>query len=305
MRTGLLSLLLAFGAVAPVVLAPAPVHADDDEPDDEFETTWIGARLGVWYRPEMAMSVQVAGSQGTALDGLIGTDLDIQRDLDIQENIFTDYALDFDSEALLELEIFIDLDLISVSLFLVPPFEYRGKTTITRTVEFGGVSFTGSEQIESSFEQMWFGGDVAINILNNGVVKLAPTIGLRGLAIDWELKGDTLGKADSSDIDSPFSVDDFEVFPYPEIGADVRVGLREWFEVTLKASGSWFNYYGMEGGTYRVEALATVWPIDYIGLEVGYRWLVYDFGSDSDDPEDAYDFDLDYHGVLIAIRARI
>lgn len=315
MRSARLVFLLALlGFATPgLLLAPAPAYAEDtggDDDDDEFETMWIGAKLGAWYRPNMDMDVQVNGpdTAGNPLFSLVGTDFDIKRDLGVSENVFTEHDGDFNREAIPELEIFLETEWVSFYFFFVPPFEYRGEATLTRTIVFAGQTFSASTPVESSFEQFYLGFDVTVNIFNNRYFKIAPLVGIRTLGIDWELKAPMLGlKADTSDIASPLEFDDFQAFPYAEVGGDIRVGYRDYIEVGVKFSGSWLSYFDVEGSTYRLEAFVAVYPIPWIGIQVGARSAVFDLkkkGSDVDPDETDFDIDLEYTGFTGGVTVR-
>ena len=76
--------LALLGVAGPALLAPTPVYADDE--DDEYETAWLGAKLGIWHRPSFDMKVQVSGEQPTnPLFGLIGSNFDIHNELGVGE----------------------------------------------------------------------------------------------------------------------------------------------------------------------------------------------------------------------------
>src|SRR5690606_42134406 len=46
----------------------------------------------------------------------------------------------------------------------------------------------------------------------------------------------------------------------------------------------------------------TVYPIPFLGVRVGGRYLEYDIRSkDSDDPKDSFDLDLEYLGATLSI----
>ncbi|RMG16201.1 MAG: hypothetical protein D6731_06725 [Planctomycetota bacterium] len=305
MRSSLWILSLALSAPAAcATLAPAPAYADDDD-DDEYESNWIGARLGIWYRPEIHMRADVGGNQGGLLGLIGGTDFDIERTLGVEQNIHSEYTPDLNQNALWELEFFVDTDLFSVYVTLVPPYEYHGTKTLTEQIEFGGQVFNASTNVKSVFEQMLVSLDATFNIFDNRYFKLAPLAGIRFLLIDWELEETTGGlKADTSDIDSPFSWEDFEIFPTPELGLDVRVGYRDIFEVGGRVSASYVQYLDMEGGTYRAELFVRLYPIPILGIEVGYRFLLYDISSRTDDPTQNWDFDLEFSGFTAAVTLR-
>lgn len=297
--------LALLGVTGPALLAPAPVYAEDN--DDEFETGWIGARLGVWYRPTIDMNVQISGEQpANPLFGLLGSDFDIHRNLGVAENVYSDYVTDFDREAIPELEIFLETEWVSLYVWFVPPYEYRGGKTLTQTLVFGGETFSASTRVESSFEQFYAGVDLTINIFNNRFFKIAPLIGIRALGIDWEIKAPDLGrKADTSDINSPISWEEFEVFPYPELGADIRVGYRDYVEVGIRGSGMILGFSNLQGRTLRIEAFVAVYPIPWIGIQIGVRHAVYDIkAKDADNPKTGFDFDLEFQGFTGGVTVR-
>jgi hypothetical protein len=307
----LIALSIAFTVAEPVLsVSPATVWAQDDEDededeDDEFETFHIGGRLGIWYRPEISMDAKIGGDQGLA--NIIPDTFDIERDLGVSQNVISDYGNDFDENAIMELELFVETEWIGIYVLLVAPYEYQGKTTLTKTIEFGGQQFSASTDVESTFRQ-WYGGlDFEINILNNRYVRVSPLLGIRALGIDWEIEENSpLGlSADTKDIDTPLEMDDLQIFPYPELGIDVRVGYRDYIDVGLKVAGSFLSGYDVEGGTIRVELTATAYPLPWVGIQVGARYLSYDFESEGDDPADQYNIDLEFTGLMFGIIVRL
>ena len=308
---GLALLLSLFGpaVLAPPSLAPR-ASAQDDEgdegDDDEFDTSWIGVRLGFWYRPTIDMDVQVSGlGPSNPLTGLLGTDFNLQRDLGVRENPRSEYSVDFDHQAIPELELFVETEWVSLFVLWIPPFEYQGRSNLTRTVSFGGQSFSATTQVESKFRHMFLGADVEFNIFNNGLFRLSPLIGARALIVDYEVRDLTTGvKGDTSDIDSPLHFEEWEVFPYPEVGIDFRIGAREWIEAGIKLAGSLIDYYGVEGGTFRAEATVTAYPIPFLGIQVGARHLLYDIKSKDEDGDRQFDFDLEFIGFTASLIVR-
>lgn len=294
-RVALAALLMATFA--------APALAQDEA--DEFDTSWFGARLGIFYRPEMDLKAEVSGTgtQANALFGLLGTSLDIQDDLGVTETVTSDYMF---QDGILEAEVFFDTRFASVSVWGIAPYEYKGEASLTRTINFGGAQFSASTPVESRFRQYHVGLDVKINILNNEYVRLSPVVALRVLGIDWEVKATQLGlKGDTSDIDTPLQYDDAALIPYPELGLEVRLGLRQWIEGDLKVTGSYFTYNGMEGSTVTIDVGVTGYPIPFLGVRLGARYMEFDIGSkDDDDPDDSFDLDLNYLGATLSLIVR-
>lgn len=279
-------------------LAAAPARADEA---DDFDTSWIGARLGIFYRPEMNLRAKVAGTTPASPLGLLGSSLDIRDDLGVRQTVQSDYMF---QNGILEGELFFDTRWSSVSLWAVAPYEYEGKATLSRTINFGGAQFTASTPVESRFRQFHVGIDFKINIINNRWVRLSPVVAARVLAVDWEVK--TLGlKGDTSDIKTPLKYDDAALIPYPELGFEVRAGLRKWFEVDLKVTGSYFTYDQIQGSTISIDFGVTAYPIPFLGVRLGGRYLEYDIRSkDRRDAKDSFDLDLEYLGATLSIIVR-
>jgi hypothetical protein len=298
MRRALVAAALA------LALAPAAVFAQDKEKDedDEFDTSYIGARLEYWYRPSMDMQVQVGGQSFSQLAplGLTGTPLDIQDDLGVTETVESDYMY---RNGIFAGEIFIDTRWLSVSAQLTPPFEYRGEAVRTVAFSFGGQQFQASVPVESKFRQALAAVEVKINLLNNRWFRISPLVALHAIGVDWEIR--SLGqKGDTSDIDTPLKFDDLSILPYPEVGAEVRLGYRTWIEVDLKASGSYVAYYGIQGQTLSLDAGVTAYPIEWVGVRLGARYTAIDLRSISDDSDEDFSMDVEFLGATLSLIVR-
>lgn len=311
------SLFLCF---LPLALTPAQAQdeevlvdePDGDDEDDEFSTTWVGVKGGFWYRPNIRMNAQVTGRGVTGgLATVFGSEIDIERDLAVRENPYSETSVDFDAEAVVELSPFLETRWVSVYGWVTAPFEYRGRTQTGRTLNFGGATFTAATNVRSKFRQLFFGTDVTINIFNNRFFRVAPLVGLRTIGVDWEiesrdLSGRVLARGDTSDIDSPFQLGEFEILPHPELGALLSVGYRDYVDVNLRLATAYIDYLGMVGATYRVELNVTAYPIPWIGVQVGARYLEYDIHSKVEQGRrGAFDFDLEFAGLTAAIIVRI
>lgn len=307
-RAPVLPLALALTALA-VPLCAAPARADDDDAgdvdDDDLDTSWFGARLGIYYRPSMDMEMSVSGRSRTfqAFQALLGSRVDIKEDLGVTETVDSEYMFE---DGIVEGEVFFDTRWASVSVWGILPYEYRGDVVLTRTINFGGQQFSASTPVESKFRQYHAGVDLKINLINNEFIRLSPIVGVRLLGADWEVNAVNLGiKGDTSDIDSPLKYDDAAILPYPEVGAELRAGLRKWIEVDIKITGSYVAYFGMEGNTLTAEAGVTGYPIPFVGVRLGLRLMTIDLEStDQDDSEDSFDMDLEYFGPTLSVIVR-
>lgn len=287
-------------------LCAGPALAQDDkadDDDDEYETERFGARLGIWYRPEMDMNVKING-RIPGVPQFLGNSIDITDDLGLTESVESDYMFE---NGILEGEVFFDSRWVSLSVWGVMPFTYTGTGLAQKTFNFAGVNFTVSQPIESRFEQWFASADVKINLLNNGIIAISPLIGLRVVGVDWEIQAAPPAniKADTSDIDSPLLLGDDQVIPFPVLGAEVKVGIRRWFEIDAKLAGIYVSYSDMRGGSIQGDLGATVWPIPWVGLRLGGRYVTFDFESKDQDERNSFDFDLDYLGFNIALIVRI
>lgn len=283
-----------------------------EEAEDEFKTGWVGLRAGFWYRPSIRMNAQVTGRGfAGALTNILGTEIDLERDLAVRESPYSETSIDFDAEAVVELTPFVETRWVSVYGWITAPFEYRGNTQVSRDLSFGGATFTAATNVTSKFRQVFFGADVAVNIFNNRFFRVAPLIGLRAIGVDWEIKargpsGQTLARGDTSDIKSPIQFGDFQILPHPEIGALLSAGYRDYVDVNLRIATAYIDYLAMQGATYRVELSVTAYPIPWVGIEVGARYLEYDIQSRAaQGRRGAFDFDLEFAGLTAAIIVRI
>lgn len=300
-----LTLWLLLAAPVGLALTPATACADDDD-DDEFETGWIGARAGIWYRPEIDMRMRVNGRllgvPGPVQNFLNGTRIDIERDLDVKETAESDYMF---QNGVLEAEFFVDTEWVSLSIWGVAPFRYEGRTVLRRTIRFGDVEFTAAQPVESKFEQWFAQAEIKVNLLNNEVIRLSPIVGIGNISIDWEIRATGTGLVgDTSDIDSPLQAGDDQLVPYPIVGAEVRAGIRQWLEGDLKLTGIFVAYSGIEGGTFTLDAGVTAYPISLIGVRAGLRYVVFDFRSRDENDRDSFDFDLEYFGFTFTVLVR-
>ena len=130
--------------------------------------------------------------------------------------------------------------------------------------------------------------------------------------IKWEVTartsagGVTAGvTGDTSNIDSAFRVGEWQVFPFPEVGAEVAVGYRSLIDVSLKVLGAYVDYFNYHGDWVRIEAKATLYPIKYVGIQLGYQFTTYDFNSITNSSTKKFSFNLDYSGVTFALIFRI
>jgi hypothetical protein len=318
----------ALAGIALLALA-APAFGEDKKSDksSEFSSTWFGLRVGLWYQPSLDLQLKVGGSpSSTNVPGLpplppipgggIGTAtrLDVTQDLGIKSHEASpvDYFTSF-RDGIPEAELFFDTRWLSVSFWGVSPFRYQGEQPATTTFNFGGLQFQVSREVRTTLDQFIGGADVKINLLNNELIRVSPIAAVRALGIDWTIEDVVTGtKATTSNTRLPISVGRYQVLPYPELGAEVRVGYRSIVEVDLKGTAMHVFYSGLSGTTALVEFGVTVYPlalidIENLGIRLGYRYYLVDIksqGSPTSLIRDQFDTRLELQGANLSAIVR-
>jgi len=286
--------------------APAPQQAAGDDP---FPAARAGLRLGFSLRPDLDLEARIGG-RGGAGPTADPTAVDVPQDLGVHESRYTEFLIDFDRQVILDLEGFVESRWVNASLWWVTPYAYRGETALSRTIQFGGEEFLATSRVAATFRQVSFGAEVAVNVVNNELLRVAPTFGLRAFGFDWRVEDSlasidpTAPRADSSDVDVPFSLAGYEVLPHPEVGIELRIGRRRTFEVGLDLAAATIDAYGVKGRTLRGDLTATVFPLDTVGIQLGGRWSVVDLESASTDPRDRFEVRLEQMGATASVLVR-
>ncbi len=294
--------------VAVTVLAPAVARAEDEKAaEDVFETTYFGAKAEVWYQPALRLNAAVVGGlQANQIANLFlqNSTFDAHDDLGVKTNTPQPTYLDFFGSPII-LDAFVDTRWLSIEGFWVTPFEYKGETVLTRQFMFAGATFALAERVKTRLAQSFLGVDIKVNILNNRFVRLSPILAVRALAIDWAVEG-TLFKASTEDIDFPLTFGRYKIFPYPEVGAEVRVGYRDFIEGDLKVTGLYINYLGVKAWTALLDIGVTGYLpfFNHIGARLGYRYFYFETKTDDQKADRQFAADMRIGGFTFAIIAR-
>jgi hypothetical protein len=319
--------LLALAALATCLVVPGAVaRGEDEKPPEraegskksegssEFPTTWFGVRLGFWYQPQLDMNMKIGGtSQGAVLINTLfqNSKIDVEQDLSVRTRQAApiDYFESFEY-GVPEAEVFFDSEWLSVSFWGVSPFRYHGEKQITRSITFAGQTFSLSTNVDTTLDQAIGGVDVKVNIFNNRFFRVSPILAGRVLALDWVLKDSLTGyKATTEDINSPIKYGRWQILPYPEIGAEIRVGFRSILEVDAKITGMHIFYQSYEGTTVNAEAGLTVYPLGFIdienlGIRVGARYYHVDVASKGTDSSNESNFNMTILGGNLSVIVR-
>jgi hypothetical protein len=289
-----------------VLAAPSAARAEDEE-EDVFETAYFGAKIECWYQPKLSLNAAVVGGlQNNQFANLFlqNSTFSAQRDLGVKSNTPEPTYLDFLGGPI-TLGGFVDTRWLSIEGFWVTPFEYKGDTVLTRQFQFAGATFAVSERVKTRLAQSLVGLDIKVNLLNNRFVRVSPILAIRTLAIDWAVEG-TLFKASTEDIDFPLTFGRFKVFPYPEAGAEVRVGYRDFIEGDLKVTGLYINYLGVRAWTALVDVGVTGYLpfFNHVGMRLGYRYYYFEARTDDQKADRQFTADLRISGFTAALIAR-
>lgn len=285
----------------------SPAFAEDDAKEEEFETSFFGAKIECWYQPALTLNAAVVGgTDANVIQNLFlqNTRFDAHDDLGVKTNTPQPVYMDFLGGPIV-LDAFVDTRWLSIEAFWITPFEYKGDTVLTRTFMFGGATFSASQPVRTELAQSITGFDIKVNVLNNRFVRVSPIVAVRALAIDWSVSSPTF-KASTEDIDFPLTVGRYKVFPYPELGAEVRVGYRDYIEADIKVTGLYVNYLGVQASTVLAEAGVTGYLpfFNHIGMRLGYRYYYFNARTSDQKADRQFTADLRIQGATLALIAR-
>jgi hypothetical protein len=298
---------IVLAALASVTLLAPAARAGDDDKDEPFETTWFGATLEAWLAPTLSLHGRVGGSQsvGGNIPFSVAENSELSaQDLGVDTSHSDPVYLGYTGGPLV-LGTFVDTRWVSLSAFWITPFQYKGSTVLSESISYAGATFTVGEPISTTLAQSIAGFDIRVNILNNRFVRVSPVLALRALAIDWGVKS-PLGKVDSEEIDFPLAMGNYEIFPYPELGAEVRAGYRDFIEADVKLTGLYIDYLGVTARTLLLEAGVTGYLpfFNYVGLRIGYRYYFFDARTNDQSSDKQYSADLRLSGATITAIVR-
>ncbi|HZU98367.1 MAG TPA: hypothetical protein VFF73_16795 [Planctomycetota bacterium] len=298
---------VVLGLVA--LAALAGVARADDEKEEEFSTTWFGGRLEVWYQPSLSLHAKVGGLQDPTGNFVTNnTQFDAHDDLGVKTNTPVPTYLGFDGGPIV-FGAFADTRWVSLDAFWITPFQYTGHTLLTRSFSFAGATISASQPVDTTLAQSIAGVDIKVNILNNRYVRVSPILAFRALAVDWTVKDATPGspfKASTEDIDFPLAWGRYKIFPYPEVGGEVRAGYRDLVEGDIKLTGMYINYVGVQAWTALFELGVTVYDpfVHMVGFRLGYRYYYFSARTANQSGDKQFDADLRLSGMTLTLIAR-
>ena len=75
---------------------------------------------------------------------------------------------------------------------------------------------------------------------------------------------------------TPAKLGDDRLLSYPDLGVEVRFGLREYVELDARVTGSLGSFFGYEAVIVNLEGGVSAYPISMVGIRVGFRFYKLD-----------------------------
>jgi len=140
------------------------------------------------------------------------------------------------------------------------PLKWEGNQNLTRTIEFGGQTFTVGANVQSKANLDLYKAGYEYDFLLGKAGFLGGTVDVLVAKVDVELKAPALAINEKED----------KTVPIPMIGLIGRIYPIQWIHLTGKVSGI---PLGSNGYVIDAEASLNINPVKYIGISGGYRYL--------------------------------
>lgn len=220
------------------------------------------------------LSLSPSGDVAVSVDGLTGTALDIEDDLDMEDS--DDYFV----EAALQLGSF---RLFAAYL----PLDFSGDSVLTQDIDFNGETFVQGSRVKSEMNIDIYEAGLAWHLIDVDDlpvrVQFGPEVTVKYVDASVELRENDYSLKESESIG----------VPVPTIGARARVAFADYLGVVGRV-----GYLRYDGNDFLdVDAQVEFSPLPMIGLFAGYRYL--DIDIDDDDVLIDATFSGPYAGALV------
>lgn len=193
-------------------------------------------------------------------NSLPGTNVDLDKDLGVQD------------ENLPELRLTFNTGLASKIRLAYLRGDFSGDTTIQRTFEFGGTSFTANSRVESDMELHYGRIGWAWQFLGvPGLFKVGPLLEVKGFVVDASVRNRTMGSSQRESALIPIA--------FPTAGLMANVTAIKYLDLFAEASGVPF---GDLGHVVDAEAGIKFVPFPLFTIAAGYRFLDVKVGRHDD-----------------------
>ena len=220
----------------------------------------------------------ISGDIQTVTNGVPGTVLDLQSDLDMKDEDV------FNGEAFLKAGNF-------TFRVAYTPLKFTGSSVLSAPIDFGGFTFPAGTPVSSKLETKMIDGDVQWDFIN-------PDLGVAAMNLGVFLRLKYVnGSAEISSNNPVLAISATEDFrlPIPEVGVAAGIGfLKNIVRADARVSG--MAYSGSH--LYEGDAFLSVIPFPFLRLQGGYRFI--DLKADENDLKGTLKIKGPYAGIQVA-----
>jgi outer membrane protein len=225
-----------------LVLLPAALLISFSTPAMALPGFEAGVR-GMYWFPDLAATAQ------TTTAGIPETKIDVQDDLGVGDENF------------LSGEAFARFGRVTLRLGYTP-IRFEGNKTLTRTIEFGGETFSGSDNVISRLDVDMLDAELQVDILRHDLIAASFYLGLIGKVkyVDGKVELTSSALTERRDFKAPI----------PMIGLAAGAGfVNNLVRVDARVTG--MAYSGNH--LYEADAFASLCPFPFFRIQGGYRYI--------------------------------
>ena len=220
----------------------------------------------------------ISGDIQTVTNGVPGTVLDLQSDLDMKD------------EDVINGEAFLKAGNFTFRVAYTP-LKFNGSSVLSAPIVFDGFTFPAGTPVSSRLETKMIDGDVQWDFINPdfGVASMNLGVFLRLKYVD--------GSAEISSNNPVLAIsatEDFQL-PIPEVGVAAGIGfLKNIVRADARVSGMAYS----ANHIYEGDAFLSVIPFPFLRLQGGYRFI--DLKADENDLKGSLKIKGPYAGIQVA-----
>jgi len=247
---------------------PVALHAADTEANNY----WLRVQANAWM-PALQGEARFQ-SNGSPADNIDMEDLNLT-----------------DAEVVPMIDVY-----IKPPIFFIPNFHFGVFTfavdetaTLSSSVTFGGTTFTGGTTVTSEVDLADAYAEMFFMPLDLDLVGLGFGLGVHGLQTDISIDDGTVREKFATDV------------IFPVISLHAHLNLLDSLGLEVEANGIDAEVGGIDGSFYDVRAQLSWRPINWVGINAGYRAMRLDAAIEEDQDEASFDITLSgpYAGLLL------